>query len=214
VSEVREVAYYPAVLVPLIPPPRAHQVRYHGVLAPCASARDRIVPGPARARASPAARGPSAETIPELAGMRPWLPVARHRFEGSAPTDPGPATHANTADLHAGPGAPPADGDPLAANRRDPDRDPAVNGLSPRRPRWAELLQRIFDVDALRCPRCGAPMRLVAAIEDPSVARKILECLGLPARAPPLEPALADTQDLGQSEGDWLFDQSPIYDEP
>jgi hypothetical protein len=31
-------------LAPLIPPPRAHQVRYHGVLAPCASGRDRIVP--------------------------------------------------------------------------------------------------------------------------------------------------------------------------
>jgi hypothetical protein len=32
-------------LAPLIPPPRAHQVRYHGILAPCASGRDRIVPG-------------------------------------------------------------------------------------------------------------------------------------------------------------------------
>jgi len=32
-------------------------------------------------------------------------------------------------------------------------------------------------------------MRLVAAIEDPDVARKILERLGLPARAPPLVPA-------------------------
>ncbi len=32
-------------LAPLIPPPRAHQVRYHGLLAPCASGRDRVVPG-------------------------------------------------------------------------------------------------------------------------------------------------------------------------
>ena len=30
-------------LAPLVPPPRAHQVRYHGVLAPCASGRDRVV---------------------------------------------------------------------------------------------------------------------------------------------------------------------------
>jgi len=29
-------------------------------------------------------------------------------------------------------------------------------------------------------------MRLSAAIEDPDVARRILECLKLPARAPPL----------------------------
>jgi hypothetical protein len=35
-------------LAPLIPPPRAHQVRYHGVLAPCASGRDRVVPGRTR----------------------------------------------------------------------------------------------------------------------------------------------------------------------
>jgi len=33
-------------LAPLIPSPRAHQVRYHGLLAPCASGRDRVVPRP------------------------------------------------------------------------------------------------------------------------------------------------------------------------
>jgi hypothetical protein len=32
-------------------------------------------------------------------------------------------------------------------------------------------------------------MRLVTAIEHPAVARKILACLDLPARAPPLMPA-------------------------
>ena len=32
-------------------------------------------------------------------------------------------------------------------------------------------------------------MRLIAAITDPSVARRILECLALPPRAPPLAPA-------------------------
>jgi len=31
-------------LVPLIPPPRAHQVRYHGILAPAARARAGVVP--------------------------------------------------------------------------------------------------------------------------------------------------------------------------
>jgi hypothetical protein len=57
-------------------------------------------------------------------------------------------------------------------------------------------------------------MRVIAAIEDPRVARKILECLNLPARAPPLEPAAADIPDLGQAEDDWPFDQSPVHDEP
>ena len=59
------------------------------------------------------------------------------------------------------------------------------------RMRWAALLQRVFEIDALRCPRCGRAMRLIAAIEDPDVARRILECLKLPARAPPLEAAAA-----------------------
>ena len=75
--------------------------------------------------------------------------------------------------------------------------------------RWALLLQRVFEIDALHCPHCGSTLRLVAAIEDPPVARKILECLALPARAPPLAPAVATTPDLGQSADDWLFDQSP-----
>lgn len=80
--------------------------------------------------------------------------------------------------------------------------------------RWAALLQRVFAVDALCCPGCGSTMRLFAAIEDPTVARKILECLELPARAPPLVPAKAEVPDLGPDEADSLFDQSPLYDEP
>src|SRR5919106_3871874 len=32
------------------------------------------------------------------------------------------------------------------------------------RRRWAELLRRIFEVDPLRCPRCGHAMRVVACI--------------------------------------------------
>ena len=32
-------------LAALVPPPRFHLVRYHGILGPCASARDRVVPG-------------------------------------------------------------------------------------------------------------------------------------------------------------------------
>jgi hypothetical protein len=39
-------------LAPLIPPPRAHQVRYFGILAPSASGRDRVVPGAREAAAA------------------------------------------------------------------------------------------------------------------------------------------------------------------
>jgi hypothetical protein len=50
-------------------------------------------------------------------------------------------------------------------------------------------MQRVFAIDVLQCPRCLGPMRMLAAIHAPEAARKILECLGLPGRAPPVAPA-------------------------
>ena len=79
--------------------------------------------------------------------------------------------------------------------------------------KWASLLQRVFEIDALHCPRCGSSLRLVAAIEDPIVARQILECLALPARAPPLGPATAERLGWGSAEEDRSFDGSPPDDE-
>ncbi len=44
--------------------------------------------------------------------------------------------------------------------------------------RWAELLRRIFEVEPLRCPRCGeTTMRIVAFITEPKTIDKILEHL-------------------------------------
>jgi hypothetical protein len=79
--------------------------------------------------------------------------------------------------------------------------------------RWAALLQRVFEVDALRCPLCGSTMRLIAAIEDPAVAERILACLKLPARAPPLGRAAAEPEEPRRSAGDWFFDQTPTHEE-
>lgn len=56
----------------------------------------------------------------------------------------------------------------------------------PRNYSWAELMRRVFSVDVLRCERCGGRMRIIAAIHPPEAIRKILECLGLPSRPPPL----------------------------
>jgi hypothetical protein len=58
------------------------------------------------------------------------------------------------------------------------------------RRRWAELIYRIYEVDPLTC-RCGAKMRIVAFITEPSVIRKILDHLDRKLsrqRAPP-QPA-------------------------
>jgi hypothetical protein len=46
---------------------------------------------------------------------------------------------------------------------------------------WASLLKRVFSVDVLKCSRCQGKMRLIACIEEPNVAKKILEHLGLRA---------------------------------
>jgi hypothetical protein len=46
---------------------------------------------------------------------------------------------------------------------------------------WAALLLRVFGVDVLKCSRCQGKMRLIACIEEPDVAKGILEHLGLRA---------------------------------
>jgi len=53
-------------------------------------------------------------------------------------------------------------------------------------------MKRVFLVDVLQCEICGSAMKIIAAIQSPSTVQKILECLGLPTRPPPLKPAVAD----------------------
>jgi hypothetical protein len=195
-------------LVPLIPPPRAHPVRYHGLLAPCASRRDRVVPAGDAALAG-AGRKPDAETD----GTSDHFSSAD---PGSAQTGLGQdALGFETSGTRAEPRTPaPSGADPRPPSNVDPRDFPPDRAT---RHRWAELLQRVFGIDALRCPHSGSTLRLIAAIEDPAVARKILECLKLPARAPPLAAALAidrapepASPDL---EAGWDFDQSPAFHE-
>ena len=53
---------------------------------------------------------------------------------------------------------------------------------------WARLIQKIYEVDPLVCPRCQGTMQIISFIEDQSVIRDILNHLGLwliRARPPP-----------------------------
>ncbi len=43
--------------------------------------------------------------------------------------------------------------------------DSLAPGRAESRRRWAQLIQRVFEVDPLVCPRCGERMRVVAFIE-------------------------------------------------
>jgi hypothetical protein len=54
----------------------------------------------------------------------------------------------------------------------------------------AQLMKLVFAIDVLQCDRCGGVMRIIAPIHPPDTTRKILDCLGLPSRAPPLAPAV------------------------
>ena len=64
---------------------------------------------------------------------------------------------------------------------------------------WARLIQKIYEVDPLICPKCGGKMRIIAFIKDYKVARKILDYLGIYEfkrdRPPPKKLAVADLFD-------------------
>jgi len=105
-----------ARLAALVPRPRSHLIRFHGLFAPNARHRRLVVPAPA-----PASEGADQEATPTRAQMT-----------------------------------------------------------------WAPRLRRVFDIDISRCARCGAPLRVLAAITDPRVITAILTHLeARAARAPP-----------------------------
>ena len=62
-----------------------------------------------------------------------------------------------------------------------------------RRRAWARLLARVYEVDPLVCPRCGARLRVIAVIQNPVQITKILNHLVRTGRAPPgLDPTTVD----------------------
>ncbi len=67
------------------------------------------------------------------------------------------------------------------------------------------LLKKVFAIDVLACPVCNGRMKIIAYIASASLARRILEHLGLPATGPPLAKAR-----LTESEG---YDPAPDYEQ-
>ncbi len=77
--------------------------------------------------------------------------------------------------------SPPAEGKPPGKRDR-----PARTYRVP----WADLLRKVFAVDVLACP-CGGRLQLIAFIAEATVARCILDHLGLDSRGPPVARAQA-----------------------
>jgi putative transposase len=141
-----------AKLAALVPAPRVHLVRFHGILPPAAASRALIIP-------AGAAAAPVATT--ECAAAQ-WDSIV-----SAESVDAGATEWAEQKS---------------AALRRNYS--------------WAQLMKRVFAIDVLQCDRCGGVMRIIAAIHPPDTTRKILDCLGLPSRAPPLTPAVREPASL------------------
>jgi hypothetical protein len=119
----------------LIPAPRVHRHRYHGVLAPNAR-------------------------------LRPHVVALGREGDAEIAEPHGQETEAR------------------------PPEDPAttLTGAAARS-RWTQLLARIYEVFPLRCPECGATMRILAFLTDPGPTGAILRHLELPHTPPRLSPA-------------------------
>ncbi len=128
-------------LAALVPPPRFHTARYHGVFGPCASTRGRVVPC-------------ESETVLPTCNAH----AEPHRAHPGHSRPP-PASAHDACDL--------TDQEPSAASAATPYRNPAAapdarppSDAAPRpcRLSWSELLHRVFAMDVLQCPDCGSRM--------------------------------------------------------
>jgi hypothetical protein len=72
-------------------------------------------------------------------------------------------------------------------------------------------MRRTWGIDVLECPRCGDRMTVIAVIEDERTARRILDHLGLPSRAPPRGRPWRRQQQLAQRDHDGV--DSPSFAE-
>ncbi len=50
---------------------------------------------------------------------------------------------------------------------------------------WARLIQKVYEVDPLICPKCESEMRIVAIIQDPYEVDRILKWLEKKENSPP-----------------------------
>jgi hypothetical protein len=83
------------------------------------------------------------------------------------------------------------------------------------RKNWARLIQKIYNVDPLLCPKCLGSMRIIAFIEDNQIVKKILQHLDLwhvkrkpPARAngPPTDTIIIYDESSAPSADDYMID--------
>jgi len=68
---------------------------------------------------------------------------------------------------------------------RKANRVPVAVGMIEEEPRpvpskgWAEMIRKVYEVDPLRCPRCGGRMKVVALLTEYAVVDRIIRHLEL-----------------------------------
>ncbi|MGH7283011.1 MAG: transposase [Polyangiaceae bacterium] len=173
-----------ARLAALVPPPRYPLVRYHGVLAPRSPWRKSVVP---RIGAATIAARHAHPEKPGAEGRNAGL--ARRDAKSVSATRNGYKQRSSNAALpHSSressvPGAMLVAPNVIAVRHWERLCGGLLFATSPRVP-WATLLRRTFEVDVLTCAQCAGRLRILGAVEDPVIARDILERLGLPIEAP------------------------------
>ena len=192
-------------LAALVPPPRFHLVRYHGVLGPSARARREVVPPTLETEQ----KGSVSRCTPD-AGTESGTPVDPDSQPGTAPAFPARLKISEEESSAARRKGPPIESLPLASAEEPSEWAPTRSRPTrSHRLGWAELLRRVFAIDVLKCPRCGARMRWLSVVHPPEAIRAILDCLDLPARAPPTSAAVPeDNEYMAEPEADFSFTDS------
>jgi hypothetical protein len=83
---------------------------------------------------------------------------------------------------------------------------------------WARLIQKIYEVDPLICPKCKGTMRIISFIEDAQVIREILTHLGLWLVRSRPPPKIHDPPNIEYAPSDYLahapHPQTDAYADP
>jgi hypothetical protein len=78
---------------------------------------------------------------------------------------------------------------------------------------WAALIKMVYEVDPLKCPKCGGTMKIIGFIEETVVIEKILRHCELwkePAPRPPPPQTLDPPKISGPVLDYQFFDQNSI----
>ena len=83
------------------------------------------------------------------------------------------------------------------------------------RKNWARLIQKIYNVDPLLCPKCSGSIRIISFIEDSEIVKKILKHQNLwdvkrkplpRANGPPTEAFIIYDESSSPSADDYIID--------